>query len=232
MLYRVLFFALFSLFLSVQALADEYSFSQAKRQLKSLYAGQLEPTSFYCGCRFQTQGKKLIPDLTSCGYQVRKEKKRASRIEWEHIVPAWEYGHQKQCWQNGGRKNCGKRSTAFKAFEGDMHNLVPAIGEVNGNRSNFRFGVVTSSKYGSYGQCPMKVDFKQRVAEPPQRARGWIARIYFYMADKHGVKLSSKQRKLFQAWDKQFPPTDSECQHQQAVAALQGDINRYTADKC
>ncbi|GAA5213420.1 hypothetical protein GCM10025776_01970 [Corallincola platygyrae] len=170
--------------------------------------------------------------LESCGYQVRKEQKRASRIEWEHVVPAWEYGHQKQCWQKGGRKNCARNSDAFKAFEGDMHNLVPAIGEVNGNRSNYRFGMVTSSKHASYGACPMKIDFKQRVAEPTVRARGWVARIYFYMSEKHGIKLSRKQRQLFEAWDKQYEPSDAECQHERAVAALQGDRNRYTAEKC
>lgn len=45
-------------------------------------------------------------DLASCGYQVRKQQNRAERIEWEHIVPAWVFGHQRQCWQQGGRKNC------------------------------------------------------------------------------------------------------------------------------
>ncbi|EGH19336.1 endonuclease I, partial [Pseudomonas savastanoi pv. glycinea str. race 4] len=36
-----------------------------------------------------------------CGYVPRKSAKRASRIEWEHIVPAWQIGHLRQCWQNG-----------------------------------------------------------------------------------------------------------------------------------
>lgn len=50
------------------------------------------------------QEKVGVVDLASCGYQVRKQQNRAQRIEWEHIVPAWVFGHQRQCWQNGGRK--------------------------------------------------------------------------------------------------------------------------------
>ena len=55
----------------------------------------------------------------------------------EHAVPAWEFGHQLQCWQEGGRKNCGK-SDEFNRMEGTCTTL-PAIGEVNGDRANFRF---------------------------------------------------------------------------------------------
>jgi len=31
-----------------------------------------------------------------------KNLKRASRIEWEHIVPAWFFGHNLDCWKRGG----------------------------------------------------------------------------------------------------------------------------------
>ncbi|WP_411020426.1 endonuclease, partial [Salmonella sp. ZJLS19Sal_0228] len=81
------------------------------------------------GCDIQWQGKKGTPDLKGCGYQVRKQEKRASRIEWEHVVPAWQFGHQLQCWQQGGRKQCSRHDTAFKRMEADLHNLTPAIGE-------------------------------------------------------------------------------------------------------
>ncbi|MGL5047517.1 MAG: endonuclease [Shewanella sp.] len=106
------------------------SFSQAKTKSQALYAGSRQGTlpavSFYCGCDIQIKGKSWKPDLASCGYQVRKQEARANRIEWEHIVPAWEFGHQLQCWQKGGRKNCATNSNEFNKMEADMHNLVPA----------------------------------------------------------------------------------------------------------
>ncbi len=66
-------------------------------------------------------------------------------------------------------------------MESDMHNLQPAVGEVNGDRGNFMYSQWNGGE-GQYGQCTMKVDFKDKVAEPLPRARGAIARTYFYMA--------------------------------------------------
>ncbi len=113
-----------------------------------------------------------MPDLTSCGYQVRKNSERASRIEWEHVVPAWSFGHQRQCWQDGGRKNCVK-DPVYRRMESDLHNLQPAIGEVNGDRGNFMYGQWSGGEQ-QYGQCAMKVDFKNKLAEPPAPVHGSI----------------------------------------------------------
>ncbi|MDX1268943.1 MAG: endonuclease, partial [Oceanisphaera sp.] len=115
------------------AYGEALSFRQAKQAAPAIYNDH--PVTFYCGCPIDAHGKKLVPNLERCGYQVRKQQKRASRIEWEHVVPAWELGHQRQCWQQGGRKNCTRNDTVFKRMEGDLHNLVPAVGEVNGDRS-------------------------------------------------------------------------------------------------
>lgn len=207
------------------------SFTQAKHQAKKIYSTELPAISFYCGCKINTQEKKWSIDFNSCGYQVRKQERRAKRVEWEHIVPAWEFGHQLQCWQNGGRKNCGKTSDTFKKMESDLHNLVPSVGEVNGDRSNYRFSQ-WNAKAGQYGQCDMVVDFKDRKVEPPARARGQIARAYFYMQKEYGLKISSSQMKLFNAWNKTYPVTSLECQRDKAVAAKQGNHNPYVQAYC
>ncbi|MDU7941284.1 MAG: endonuclease, partial [Citrobacter freundii] len=112
------------------------SFSQAKAAGVKVNADA--PGDFYCGCKINWQGKKGVVDLESCGYKVRKNENRASRIEWEHVVPAWQFGHQRQCWQDGGRKNCAK-DPVYRKMESDMHNLQPAVGEVNGDRANFMY---------------------------------------------------------------------------------------------
>tara|TARA_B100001059_G_C17815171_1_gene574739 strand:+ start:1482 stop:2180 length:699 start_codon:yes stop_codon:yes gene_type:complete len=199
------------------------SFSKAKRLLANMY--QDNQTTFYCGCDYFRQGKKLIPDLPSCGYQVRKQLKRASRIEWEHVMPAWNFGHQMQCWQNGGRKAC-KKDKNFKKMEGDMHNLVPSIGEVNGDRSNYRFSDWNGTAL-QYGQCDIVVDFKGRKVQPPLHSKGQIARTYLYMSDQYSIKLSKQDKKLFNAWNKQYPSTYWECEKNQRVNALQGNLNPF-----
>ncbi|RVU30883.1 endonuclease [Neptunomonas marina] len=199
------------------------SFSQSKRTLSEIYADQA--TSFYCGCEFVKEGKKLVPLHESCGYVPRKNANRASRIEWEHVMPAWAFGHQLQCWQEGGRKNC-RKDERFRTMEADMHNLVPAIGEVNGDRSNYSFAML-SGEPRSYGACDMEVHFKSRKVEPPEHRRGDIARSYFYMRDQYGVRLSKQQTQLFEAWDKQDPVDHWERQRNQEIARLQGNENPY-----
>ena len=62
------------------------SFSKSKKLLLKLY--KAHPVTLYCGCSFK--GKKT--DLSSCGYIPKKDKKRANRIEWEHVVPAHAFG--------------------------------------------------------------------------------------------------------------------------------------------
>ncbi|WOT06928.1 endonuclease [Shewanella youngdeokensis] len=207
------------------------SFSQAKRLAKNLYQTALPVTSFYCGCDIKINGKKWQTDFSRCGYQVRKQAKRAARIEWEHVVPAWEFGHQRQCWQQGGRKNCGKTDTTFKKMESDLHNLVPAIGEVNGDRSNYRFSQWNAEPQ-QYGQCAMTVDFKSRKAEPPSYTRGKIARTYLYMQQTYALKISSSQLKLFKAWDKRYPVDTIECKRDQEIAKVQGNHNRFVQAQC
>lgn len=209
--------------------APPSSFSKAKKIAVGIY--QDHPVSFYCGCDIEWHGKKGIPDLDSCGYQVRKQLKRASRIEWEHVVPAWQFGHQLQCWQDGGRKNCGK-DPRFRTMEADLHNLTPTIGEVNGDRSNYNFRPWNGDKGAYYGQCEMKVDFKSRRADPPPAARGAIARIYLYMSDEYPFRLSRQQRQLMEAWDRQYPVNQWECERDRRIADIQDNHNPYVLRAC
>ncbi|WP_279386523.1 endonuclease [Motiliproteus coralliicola] len=213
---------------SLNAAEHPSSFAKAKRLAAKIYADQ--PVSFYCGCAIETQGKKLKPDLSSCGYQVRKQPRRANRIEWEHLMPAYHFGHQRQCWQQGGRKNC-KKDPQFRKMEADLHNLVPAIGEVNGDRSNFRFGLLDADST-NYGACQIKIDFKQRVAEPPRHSRGAIARTYLYMRDQYNLRLSKSQSRLMQSWSRQHPVTSWECQRNDRIQARQGNDNPWVSRAC
>ncbi|TKB48631.1 deoxyribonuclease [Ferrimonas sediminicola] len=221
---------LFLLMASASVAAAPSSFNAAKKQLVSVYDQLPGATTFYCGCDYRRKGKKLLPDLHSCGYRVRKQKTRADRIEWEHVVPAWAFGHQLQCWQEGGRKNC-RKDQRFKVMEADMHNLVPALGEVNGDRAHYRFSDMGQTPF-QYGRCEMVVDFKGRRVQPPERARGAIARTYLYMQEQYRVKLSGSQLKLMQSWDNLYPVTTQECERHRRVSQRQGWPNPHVAQQC
>ena len=202
------------------------NFYHAKKILPAIYQGLNQ--TFYCGCSYQN--KKV--DLNSCGYRIRKDPNRAARIEWEHVVPAWAIGHQRQCWQNGGRSNCTKSDAIYAKAEGDLHNLTPAIGEINNDRSNYRFSVWTQKPTRStskYGHCPIVVDFKKRQVQPPEKIRGRIARITFYMVNEYGLNLSAQERRLYCVWAKAYPVDKWEQTRNLRIAAIQGNVNPFVS---
>lgn len=199
-------------------------FQNAKKVLPRVYAG-MEQT-FYCGCKYT--GKDI--DHGSCGYQVRKNANRASKLEWEHVVPAWNIGHQRQCWQHGGRKNCTRTDDTFRQAEGDLVNLVPAIGEVNGDRSNFGFSVWSNDPAPIYGSCKTVVDFKRRAVQPRQEIRGQVARIQIYMHTRYDLRMSEQEQRLFCAWGKAYAVDDGERKRDARIVQLQGSGNRFVTD--
>lgn len=204
-------------------------FDEAKRLAERVYS--VKPETFYCGCRIEwNKSGKDRPNLASCGYEIRKNGPRANQIEWEHVVPASDFGRQRQCWQNGGRKNCQDSDPTFRAMEGDLHNLVPSIGEVNGDRSNFRFGVLPGEP-SQYGRCQIEIDSKQRTAEPRDAIKGDIARIYFYMADRYKLKLSRQQQQLFSTWNRLDPVDQWELERDRRIAQYMGHSNPFVKGK-
>lgn len=214
------------------------SFNQAKKEAIKIYHGH--EVAFYSGCSYGYKGKKLVPIAASCGYIPRnartksgKINARAVRIEWEHVMPAWVFGHQRKCWQmdldqNGkkdGRKGC-KKDPVFVQMEGDLVNLVPAIGEINGDRSNYSFTML-SGEPRLYGKPDFEIDFKARKVEPRKEVRGDIARIYFYMARKYNLRLSKQDIQLFSAWAKQDPVSDWERYRNHEIIQIQGFGNPF-----
>ncbi len=115
-------------------------------------------------------------------------------------MPAYDFGRQRQCWQDGGRRSCRANDPVFRQGEANLQNLVPSVGEVNGDRSNMRYGMAVRADAYQYGQCQAKVDFPERTFQPPANVRGDIARIYWYMRDTYGIQISRQQQQLFQAW--------------------------------
>ncbi|MCW2293164.1 deoxyribonuclease-1 [Pseudomonas sp. BIGb0408] len=206
------------------------SFNEAKvvAKLKVFFDQANGPVGdLYCGCKWQWVGKsggRVDPE--SCGYEVRKQPTRAARTEWEHIVPAWQFGHQRQCWQNGGRKNCVATDPVFRGMEADLYNLYPSVGEVNGDRANFNFGMV-SGVSAQYGQCTTRIDFGARTAEPRNQVKGLVARTTFYMFDRYKLNMSRQQQQLLMAWSKQYPPSSWEVERSERISLIVGHSNKF-----
>jgi deoxyribonuclease-1 len=198
------------------------SFNAAKRVAEQqVYYDQ--HTSFYCDCPFDFE---TGPNLEACDYEIRKQPQRANRIEWEHVMPAYDFGRQRQCWIEDGRDNCRRTDEVFRRAEADLHNLVPAIGEVNGDRSNMRFAMVNDPGH-EYGACQVSVSFQERAFQPPPHRLGDIARIYWYMRDTYDISISRQQQQLFEAWARMDPIDDWELERNRRIAAIQGTGNPH-----
>ena len=208
-------------------------FDEAKRIMKKLYADR--PYTFYCGCHFNEAGI----DFSSCGFKPYKDLKRAQRVEWEHIVPAADFGRAFPAWRQGDPRCRDRRGKAFKGrscaklvsvvfnrMESDLYNLVPAIGEVNGMRRDYPVGLLPDSP-PIFGQCRTKI--ARGMIEPREEVRGFIARTYKYMNDSYRGRgiISAKNEKLFEAWDKQYAPNPDEVLRARRIAKIQGNINRF-----
>lgn len=199
------------------------NFANAKKVLPRIFAGMEE--DIYCGCRYT--GKAI--NLASCGYAPRKNAQRAARMEWEHVVPAEHLGEQRQCWQDGGRKNCSGNDPLFDEMEGDLNNLVPAVGEVNGDRSNMRYGVFAARPEHVYGQCASVPDFDTRQFQPREEVRGRLGRISLYMHTRYHLRMSRQDRQLWCAWARSQPVDAWEEKRDRRIIAVQGEGNPFVS---
>jgi deoxyribonuclease I len=217
------------------------SFNKAKKTLeRQVYTDHR--ITFYCGSPFNAE-KKIQP---SDKYTPKKAGKRANRVEWEHVVPAAHFGQSFKEWRDGdpkcvnkkgkpfkGRNCASKLSIPYRYMQSDLYNLYPAVGEVNGLRSNYRFGMIAGERR-DFGVCDMEIDSSAKIAEPPERVRGDIARTYKYMDRSypgHGI-IGKSSKKLFDAWDRQDPVDAWECERAKRIEKIQSNENQVVKTAC
>lgn len=222
------------------------TFSRAKKQLQSIYSQLNLKTSFYCDCEFIKTKKTNLVNYKHCSYNnhlytnKKKLSKRATRIEWEHIVPISEFGQQLDSWTHGhkackskrGRKCARKVNKFFGLIEADMHNLVPAIGEVNQLRSNYNMTNIFGEKR-NFGSCDLEI-YNYQI-EPASHKKGNVARIYKYMNASYpefNIISTPQEQNLFDSWDKSDPVDTAECKREQAIFKIQGNHNNYIYLAC
>ncbi|UYM16330.1 endonuclease [Endozoicomonas euniceicola] len=215
------------------------SFNSAKRMLeRDVYFDHRE--TLYCGAAFDA-GKNVTPPV---GFKSDRYQSRARRIEWEHVVPAENFGRAFSEWRDGhpecvdskgkhfrGRRCAEKMNIEYRYMQSDMYNLFPVIGAVNALRSNYNFVMMPGSTPSAFGSCAMKIEGSK--AEPPEASRGRIARSYLYMDLTYPrYQMSRQQRQLMEAWDRQFPVSAWECKRTERINRLQGNLNPILAGRC
>ena len=159
--------------------------------------------TLYCGKRFSPQ--------TTRGLNV------------EHVFPMSWAVKALGC---RTRDQCRQRSKRFNDIEADMHNLYPAIAEINEARSAMAYGMVLGEAR-RFGNCDFEVDKLRRRVEPRRAVRGDIARAMFYMQQQYGLKIYPAQGRLLLQWHRQDPPDAEERRRNDLIDRLQGHRNRF-----
>lgn len=212
-----------------------WSWARAKDLSADIWEAQLPGEGayrgFYCGCTITRRGSSGGDvDLASCGYTARDSASRASRLEWEHVVPAADIGRNLSCWSQGarqcvdkagrpfkGRSCCMIADPAFAMAATDPVNLIPAIGEVNGDRRDYGYGMIPGEAR-AYGQCDMEIDRERQIAEPPAERRGDVARIWAYMSTAYGITLPRDKAETYRDWILADPVSKEETRINRAIS--------------
>ena len=69
------------------------------------------------------------------------------------------------------------------------------------------------------------IHIKSNTVELRDQVNSRVARIYFYLHDRHDLLMSKQQQRLFMAWDKQFPVTEWEPERNRRIAERMGHSN-------
>ena len=213
------------------------SFSKAKKMLlHQVYFDHR--ITIYCGAQFDENKNIILPE----GFITPAHEKRANRIEWEHAVPAENFGQIFVEWREGnaqcvdnrgnsfkGRKCAEKTNKTYRYMQADMYNLFPSIGAVNAVRSNKSYAALGGNP--SFGSCEAKVDTNK--FEPPNKSKGALARAAKYMAAAYPeYRLSRQQQRLFDGWDEKYPVDAWECTRARRIEMLQGNENGFVKRPC
>jgi deoxyribonuclease-1 len=154
--------------------------------------------TFYCRAAVDAKGRVTPPP----GFHTPKHKARAERIEWEHVVPAENFGRSFPEWRDGhpdcmdargpfkGRKCAERVNPEYRLMQADMYNLYPAIGAVNAMRSNYNYAMPPAA--GDLRPFGMKRSGKQGE---PAGAHAWGHRAHGqYMAWAYPRFTPSRQQ--------------------------------------
>ena len=136
----------------------------------------------------------------------------------------------------------------------DLHHLRPADRNINGKRSNYGFdmgGKVVLDKLADGSEVPTmaKIDTTNGSFEPPDHAKGQVARMIFYMAVRYeegdngpdeqmpDLVLRDENKKIKEPWigdlcalvewNNRFAPTEFERRRNDRVMELQGNRNPF-----
>ena len=118
-------------------------------------------------------------------------------------------------------RQCEKKP-AYAAVANDLHNLYPIQRSVEIDRRGSQFGDLPPDSRQS--DCGYKLSFQ--TFEPPDHAKGNVARAVLYMHKQHNLPLVGTLE-MYQRWHRLDPADADEKARNDNIARVQGNRNTY-----
>ena len=120
---------------------------------------------------------------------------------------------------------------AYGYAEADLHNLWPAIGNINSSRQDKSLGEIPGEEQRRFEEyCPAyeRTDGQDAIVEPRDAVKGDMARSLLYMLDAYSLKLPpDMELDMLLKWHPADPPDDNERWRNLTIERLQGTRNSY-----
>lgn len=196
--------------LAFSVLADQTAIPNYHATQSSIFWDKLYPTG----------GRTLYCD---------QEFKGHAALNIEHVYAAAWMAQALGCSSRTACRTDPAHKERFNHMEADLHNLYPAMGGINGARSNDPFGIIADGQR-SLVICDFEVDKTADIAEPRPGARGNIARAIFYMHHEYGLPIPFGMTGMLKQWNHDDPPSTEEIWRNDAIARLEGVRNPFIDD--
>ena len=175
---------------------------------RDVFWSQLYPKgnwTIYCGIRFNN----------------RKETIDGRKLSIEHVFPQSWIATAMGC---SSVSQCRKNNKRFNYAVADLHNLYPALRNVNSSRGNSLLGEIEGEEW-RYKNC----DFERvkGLTEPREIARGNLARSIMYMSTEYDLPIPEEMVSIVQEWDKLDPVSAHELRRNSVIFKLQNTYNLH-----
>lgn len=199
------------------------SVEASKREMKKLYAEGGPNKTLHCECYFNNKLAEVTAGICDYGTPTADEKQT---LDWVHAMPSGVFAASLKCWAgcslpagqtDKGKSCCAGVSPKYKTLEADMHNLFPYIQSDAEEGKSRLFGGM--SEYRFCGD--------PAISEPQEKARGEIARAYFYMSYQYKIPIPEELENRLRMWHLLDPPDAWEEQRNTAIEIVQGNRNPF-----
>ena len=161
--------------------------------------------TIYCGVRFNN----------------RKETVDGRKLSIEHVYPQSWVSKAMGC---NSVSSCRKTNKKFNYAVADLHNMYPALRNVNSSRGNSLLSIIEGESW-KYKDC----DFERikGMTEPREIARGNLARSILYMSSEYNLPIPEEMISIVSEWDKNDPVSTHELRRNNIIYKLQSTKNKH-----